>query len=102
MTQPLNRKMFTDEEYDKVVQYMVGGLTRYRDNIIIPRNMGPVTIKAKEEKMVERFFESCAFKAGMSCVLGNFTLTRKNYCLFNNFCNYCLGNESLFNTPVYI
>ncbi|XP_066144944.1 mitochondrial import inner membrane translocase subunit Tim22 isoform X2 [Euwallacea fornicatus] len=43
---------------------------RYRENIIIPRNLGPVQIKTNEEKMVEAFFESCPFKVIMSCVAG--------------------------------
>lgn len=68
--QPRNGRLFTGEEYDKVAQYMVGSLSRYRDNVIVPRNMGPVTIKTNEEKMVEGFFESCCFKSGMACVLG--------------------------------
>jgi mitochondrial import inner membrane translocase subunit TIM22 len=68
--QPRSNKLFTSEEYDKVAQYMVGSLSRYRDSVIIPRNMGPVSIKTNEEKMVEGFFESCGFKSGMACVLG--------------------------------
>ncbi|CAB3369993.1 Hypothetical predicted protein [Cloeon dipterum] len=62
--------LFTSDEYDQAAKYMMGGLSRYRENIIVPRNMGPVTIKTNEEKMVEGFFESCPFKAGMSGVIG--------------------------------
>ncbi|XP_068086896.1 mitochondrial import inner membrane translocase subunit Tim22 [Anabrus simplex] len=61
---------FTPDEWDHVVNYLVGNNYRYRENIVIPRVMGPVHIKTNEEKMVERFFESCPFKTGMSCVLG--------------------------------
>lgn len=64
------RVTFTPEEWDSIARYLVGNNTRQRDNIIIPRVAGPVKIKAEEEKMVEAFFESCAFKSALSCVLG--------------------------------
>ncbi|KAK7788815.1 hypothetical protein R5R35_010485 [Gryllus longicercus] len=64
------RVFFTNEEWDKIALYLVGNNTRYRENIIIPRMMGPVKIKSNEEKMIETFFESCTFKTGMSCVAG--------------------------------
>lgn len=69
---PRSGKLFTNEEYDNVARYMVGSMSRYRDSVIIPRNMGPVSIKTNEEKMVEGFFESCGFKSGMACVLGTY------------------------------
>lgn len=43
---------------------------RYRENIIIPRNVGPVKILTNEEKMLNSFFDSCTFKSIMACVLG--------------------------------
>lgn len=43
---------------------------RYRENIVIPRTQGPVTIKTNEEKMMENVMESCPFKSFMSCVIG--------------------------------
>jgi hypothetical protein len=64
------RVFFTNEEWDRLAIYMIGNNTRYRENIIIPRMMGPVKIKTREEKMVEAAFESCGFKTVMSCVLG--------------------------------
>jgi hypothetical protein len=64
------RVFFTNEEWDRLALYMVGNNTRFRDNVIIPRMMGPVKIKTREEKMVEAAFDSCAFKTVMSCVLG--------------------------------
>lgn len=64
------RVFFTNEEWDRLALYMVGNNTRYRESIIIPRIMGPVKIKTREEKMVEAAFESCGFKTVMSCVLG--------------------------------
>jgi hypothetical protein len=64
------RVFFTNEEWDRLALYLIGNNTRYRENIIIPRMMGPVKIKTREEKMVEAAFESCAFKTVMSCVLG--------------------------------
>lgn len=43
---------------------------RFRENIIIPSNLGPVKIKTNEEKMIESVMESCFFKSFMACVLG--------------------------------
>ena len=45
-------------------------ICRARENIIIPRTVGPVQIKTNEEKTMDAVLESCFFKAGMSCVLG--------------------------------
>lgn len=59
-----------DPFFDRVAQYFVGNNQRYRENIVIPKMMGPVQIKTNEQKMVESVFESCAFKTTMSCVLG--------------------------------
>lgn len=60
----------TSEQWTSLVQHFVGNNYRYRENIIIPKNQGPVQIKTNEEKMVEGFFESCPFKSMMSCVMG--------------------------------
>ncbi|XP_022184196.1 mitochondrial import inner membrane translocase subunit Tim22 [Nilaparvata lugens] len=61
---------FNDKTLDTLAVYFLGDIHRFRENIVIPRSMGPVYIKTNEEKMVEAAFESCAFKTGMSCVLG--------------------------------
>lgn len=45
-------------------------ICRYRENIIIPHNLGPVQIKTNEEKLIEATVESCFFKSFMACVLG--------------------------------
>lgn len=71
MSNPQERRPFTTEEWTHLTNYFIGNNYRYRENIIIPRNLGPVQIKTNEEKMVESFFESCAFKSTMSCVGGN-------------------------------
>lgn len=42
----------------------------YREEIVIPKNLGPVTIKTNEEKYVDSMFESCFFKSFMACVMG--------------------------------
>lgn len=62
----------SDPFLDSVARYFVGNNSRYRENVIIPRSMGPVYIKTNEEKMIEAGFESCAFKTLMSCVAGRF------------------------------
>jgi hypothetical protein len=68
------RVFFTNEEWDRLALYLIGNNTRYRENVIIPRIIGPIKIKTSEEKMVEAAFESCAFKTLMSCVAGKFVI----------------------------
>lgn len=71
MTSPDSQKrQLTPEEWLTLTNYFVGNNYRYRENIIIPKALGPVKIKTKEEKMVEAAFESCPFKSAMSCVIG--------------------------------
>ncbi|XP_054258512.1 mitochondrial import inner membrane translocase subunit Tim22-like [Macrosteles quadrilineatus] len=60
----------SDPFLDSVARYFIGNNNRYRENIIIPKSMGPVYIKTNEEKMIEAAFESCAFKTTISCVAG--------------------------------
>ncbi|XP_012257632.3 mitochondrial import inner membrane translocase subunit Tim22 [Athalia rosae] len=64
------RVFLNDPDLDKIAVHLIGTQQRFRDNIIIPRIMGPVRIKTNEEKMLESIMESCAFKSFMSCVLG--------------------------------
>lgn len=61
-----------DPFFDNLARYFIGNNTRYRENIIIPRTMGPVYIKSNEEKMIEAGFESCVFKTLLSCVAGKY------------------------------
>nr|CAI5842422.1 unnamed protein product [Callosobruchus analis] len=70
MSESEEKRSFTSEEWTYLTNYFVGNNFRYRENIIIPKTLGPVQIKTNEEKMVESFFESCAFKSMMSCVAG--------------------------------
>ncbi|RZC33472.1 Tim17 domain containing protein [Asbolus verrucosus] len=67
---PQQKRQLTPEEWTYLTHYFVGNNQRFRENIIIPKNLGPVQIKSNEEKMVEAFFESCPFKSLMSCVMG--------------------------------
>ncbi|XP_045503700.1 mitochondrial import inner membrane translocase subunit Tim22 [Colias croceus] len=57
-------------DYDSLAKYLVGNIYRYRENIIIPRVLGPVIIKTNEEKMIESTIESCPFKSVTSCIIG--------------------------------
>ncbi|XP_073976850.1 mitochondrial import inner membrane translocase subunit Tim22 [Rhodnius prolixus] len=59
-----------DDDFKSLSNYFLGNLCRYRENIIVPRNLGPIALKTQDEKRVEAFFESCFFKTVMSCVLG--------------------------------
>ncbi|XP_065207727.1 mitochondrial import inner membrane translocase subunit Tim22 [Planococcus citri] len=65
-----DRIFFSQRELDDVAQRLIGSGSHYRENIIIPRLLGPVIIKSREEKLIEAAMESCAFKSGISCVLG--------------------------------
>ncbi|KAG4067643.1 hypothetical protein HA402_005415 [Bradysia odoriphaga] len=66
---PERNVFFENSELDSLARHFVN-MQRYRENIIIPKNLGPVAIKTSEEKMVESFFESCFFKSFMACVMG--------------------------------
>jgi len=66
-----DKKVFlSDADLDKIALFLVGNQQRFRENIIIPRMLGPVQIKTIEEKRIDSVMESCAFKSIMSCVLG--------------------------------
>lgn len=78
------KRELSPDEWSYLTKYFVGNNNRFRENIIIPRTLGPVTIKTNEEKMMESFLESCPFKSMMSCVIGTL------YCTFNRFVSYNL------------
>ncbi|XP_022211492.1 mitochondrial import inner membrane translocase subunit Tim22 [Drosophila obscura] len=63
-------RLFDNADLDKLAIQFVGDMQRYRENIIIPRSMGPVKIKTNEEKLIETAVESCGFKCAMACVMG--------------------------------
>lgn len=47
------------------------GPNRRRDNLLIPNGyLGAEPLKSVNERLVERFFESCTFKTTLSCVMG--------------------------------
>lgn len=64
------RSVMNEAEWEKITAYLVGTQQRFRENIIIPRTVGPVQIKTNEEKRIERVMESCAFKSLCSCCIG--------------------------------
>ncbi|XP_026755039.2 mitochondrial import inner membrane translocase subunit Tim22 [Galleria mellonella] len=64
------QKFADDNDYDSLAKYLVGNYSRFRENIIIPRFLGPVIIKTNEEKMIEATVESCPFKSITSCIIG--------------------------------
>jgi len=70
MDSRVNPTSLSSDEWDSVVKHLVGNNYRYRENMIIPRNLIPFEMKSKEQKMVEAAFESCAFKTVLSCVMG--------------------------------
>lgn len=44
---------------------------RRRDNLLVPNGiLGAQLLKTENERLVERFFESCTFKTTISCVMG--------------------------------
>ena len=44
---------FTPKEMSSLIRHLVGNNYRYREQIIIPRTLGPVQIKSIDEKRVE-------------------------------------------------
>lgn len=57
-------------QYSLLLQYLVGDKRQPR--LLEPGNLGgiPSPAKSKEQKMIERAMESCAFKAVLACVGG--------------------------------
>ncbi|KAH6932049.1 hypothetical protein HPB50_002601 [Hyalomma asiaticum] len=49
---------------------LLGPNKRVKENIVFPPGLFPHKIKTRDELRVEAVFESCAFKTGISCVLG--------------------------------
>jgi len=69
MDQP-SSSQFTPQEMDSLLKYFVGNTYKYRENVIIPRTVGPVEIKSVDQKRIEAVYESCVTKAFISTVLG--------------------------------
>lgn len=63
-------KMGNNMDLDNIALYLIGSKERFRENIIIPRTVGPVQLKTNEEKLIESAMESCIFKSIASCVIG--------------------------------
>ncbi|CAG2102329.1 unnamed protein product [Medioppia subpectinata] len=49
---------------------LIGDQRRPRQNMFVPMILGGQPFKTKEELMIEKAIESCAFKSGLSCVMG--------------------------------
>ncbi|XP_055388926.1 mitochondrial import inner membrane translocase subunit Tim22 [Condylostylus longicornis] len=64
------RAFFENKELDDLARLYIGNFQRYRENIVIPRSVGPVSIKTNEEKIIESVLDSCSFKSVLACVLG--------------------------------
>ena len=73
-----NHVKFTPQEIDSLAKYFVGNTYRYRENVVIPRTVGPIQIKSDQEKQVEAIFESCAFKSVLATVAGKFYFVNLN------------------------
>ena len=70
-------RAISDMDLDNIARYVIGTQQRFRENIIIPRTVGPVQLKTNEQKLVESAMESCIFKSIASCVIGIFILRCK-------------------------
>lgn len=68
------KSIISDTDMDNIALYLIGHQQRFRDNIILPRTVGPVRLKTNEEKLIENVMESCTFKSIASCVIGIFYL----------------------------
>uniref|UniRef100_G3MSJ0 Mitochondrial import inner membrane translocase subunit TIM22 n=1 Tax=Amblyomma maculatum TaxID=34609 RepID=G3MSJ0_AMBMU len=56
--------------FSELMNLLIGPNKRVRENVVFPPGLFPHKIKTKDELRVEAVFESCAFKTGISCVLG--------------------------------
>ncbi|XP_063541392.1 mitochondrial import inner membrane translocase subunit Tim22 [Cydia strobilella] len=63
-------RFYEKNDYESLAKYLIGNNYRYRENILIPRFLGPPEIKSNEEKMIEAAVESCPFKSLTSCIVG--------------------------------
>uniref|UniRef100_A0A1B0DAA4 Mitochondrial import inner membrane translocase subunit TIM22 n=1 Tax=Phlebotomus papatasi TaxID=29031 RepID=A0A1B0DAA4_PHLPP len=61
---------FDNDDLDSMAKHFIGNMQRYRENVVIPKNLGPVKIMTNEEKMVQNAMDSCTFKSVMACVMG--------------------------------
>ncbi|CAO1441661.1 unnamed protein product [Diamesa serratosioi] len=67
---PKKTIFFENTDLDQMARHFIGNNQRARENIIIPRSVGPIQIKTDEEKTMDAVMESCVFKSVMSCVIG--------------------------------
>jgi len=65
-----NGKIFTAEEYEGVMKYLVSGGAKLHPNLIIPQVAGPARVLPKEELYMTAVGESCPFRAAASFVIG--------------------------------
>lgn len=61
---------FREIKFSELRDALINPDTKLRKNILIPVVLGGTMLKSKEERMVERFFESCGFRTVMSAVMG--------------------------------
>ncbi|CAK9798520.1 Mitochondrial import inner membrane translocase subunit Tim22 [Anthophora plagiata] len=64
------KKGITDTDLDYIAMYLTTSQQRFRENIIIPRTVGPIHLMSNEEKLIQRAMESCIMKTVSSCVMG--------------------------------
>ena len=62
----------TEVRFDYLMKRFIDPDTRFREtkNVFVPNRFGAGLLSSPQELMVQRVFESCAFKAAMSCVAG--------------------------------
>jgi len=62
--------VLNDKDFHDILMALLSNDPKYKQSLVVPRTLGPIAMKTREEKLVEAGFDSCAFKAVMSCVLG--------------------------------
>lgn len=68
--QTTNGAQVTDLKFSELRDALIGP-NRRRENLLVPNGFfGAQPLKPENEILVERFFESCAFKTTLSCVMG--------------------------------
>lgn len=63
---------YNEIKFSFLMQRFINPDTRFRsmDNLFVPNLYGAGLMRSHQELLIQNFFESCAFKAMMSCVAG--------------------------------
>ena len=64
-----------------LMDQMVGENKKRFTDVVVPNVGIPTPPRPEMEIRVANFFESCAFKTGISCVAGEYVMIMKQFCM---------------------